>query len=111
MQFLQKRIHCLPPLCRWWRTAALARRDATTTLMPTSTYLDCLPLPQNRLSRFVLPPSIYMASEAMNHLPLSDVDFLSEEDRYCCNCVVIMIENIEINLNFFYCFNPDLFVL
>lgn len=47
----------------------------------------------------------------MNHLPLSDVDFLSEEDRYCCNCVVIMIENIEINLNFFYCFNPDLFVL
>lgn len=52
-----------------------------------------------------------MASEAMNHLPLSDVDFLSEEDRYCCNCVVIMIENIEINLNFFYCFNPDLFVL
>ncbi|CAL5055821.1 unnamed protein product [Urochloa decumbens] len=57
MQFLQRRIPYVPPLCRWWWPSALARQDVTTTLMPTSTaYLDCLPLPQNRLSRFVYKP-------------------------------------------------------
>ncbi|CAL5019525.1 unnamed protein product [Urochloa decumbens] len=55
MQFLQRRIHCVPPLFRWWWPSALARQDVTTTLMPTPTaYLDCFL--QNRLSRFVYKP-------------------------------------------------------